>query len=190
VYYLHRDFTKVNPAAGVFEAPVDKHGFVIIRTNDITNPNSWQAWTSGSQYEAIEDMNFAVFLPQQDGIALNASGAQIIYDTIAQCYILIHAVSSEGGAIYYMTTKSLASPAWSGSAPIGGTATLTSDPAGPVVGFDGANYPSILDDSSGGFNYEFTNGSPQLFFSTFPSAYGGANTARDLYRVQLLITYH
>ena len=70
-----------------------------------------------------------------------------------------------------------------------GTATMTTDPAGPVVGFDGANYPSVLDDSSAGFNFEFTSGAPQLFFNTSPGAYGGDNSARDLYRVQLAITY-
>jgi hypothetical protein len=187
--YVHRDFTKVDPAAGVYEAPSDKDGYVIMRTNDITNPNSWQAWTSGSTYEAIGNMNFAVFLPQQRGIALNASGAELIYDTNAQCYILIHALFQKGSAIYFMTTKSLASPAWSDSTPISGTATLTSDPAGPVVGFWANNYPLILDDSSAGYNYEFTSGTPQLFFSTFPSTYGGDNMARDLYRVQLSITY-
>jgi len=187
--YIHRDFSKVNAAAGVFEAPIDKEGYVIIRTSDVTNPNSWQAWTSGSTYEAIGNMNFAVFQPQQHGIALNAGGAQIIYDTNAQCYILLHTLYQQGSAIYYMTTKSLASPVWSASKPISGTATLTSDPAGPVVGFYADNYPSILDDSSAGYNYEFTSGMPQMFFSTFPSTYGGDNTARDLYRVQLSITY-
>jgi len=94
-----------------------------------------------------------------------------------------------GNAVSYMTTKSLASPSWSQSTPILGTAQLITDPGGPVQGFNGANYPSILDNASSGFNFEFTSGNPQLFWSTFPGQYGGNNLARDVYRVQLSITY-
>lgn len=36
--------------------------------------------------------------------------------------------------------------------------------------FNDANYPSILDDNSSGFNFEFTSGNPQLFWSTFPNS--------------------
>jgi hypothetical protein len=187
--YIHRDFTKLDPAAGVYEAPIDKYGYVIIRTNDVTDPNSWQAWTSGSTYEPIANLDFGVFLPQQGGNGLNVGSPQIIYDTNAQCVVWIGALNGANGAVYYMTTKSLANPDWSEAIPIGGTSTLTSDPAGAVVGFNATNYPSILDDASGGYNYEFTSGNPKLFFNTFPSSYGGDNAARDLYSVQLLITY-
>ena len=189
-YYIHRDFTQINPAGGIFEAPIDKFGYVIMRTNDVTNPNNWQAWTSGSTYEAIANMNFNVFLPQQNGAPLNgATPPQIIYDTNAQSYILIHTLFGGSNAEYFMTTKSLANPAWSDSTPIMGTAALTTDPAGPVTGFNDANFVSILDDSSSGFNFEFSSGSPQLFFNTFPQQYGGDNLARDVYRLQLSVTY-
>jgi hypothetical protein len=188
-YYIHRDFTQINPAAGIYEAPIDKSGYVILRSNDLADPNSWQAWTSGSTYEPIANMDFGVFEPQQGGSSANAGSPQIIYDTNARCFIFTYAVYQGGGAVYYMTSKSLASPSWSAATAIVGTAALTTDPAGPVVGFTADNYPSTLDDSSSGFNYEFTDGSPQLFFSTFPGIYGGNNLARDLYRIQLSITY-
>jgi len=63
------------------------------------------------------------------------------------------------------------------------------DPAGGVIGFGDGNYASIIDAGSPGYNYEFTTGSPMLFYSTFPIRYGGDNIARDLYSVQLTITY-
>jgi hypothetical protein len=88
-----------------------------------------------------------------------------------------------------MTTKSLENPSWSESTPILGTAKLITDPAGPVQGFNDSNYPSILDSNSSGFNFEFTTGSPLLFYSTAPALYGGDNLARDVYRVQLSVTY-
>src|SRR2546422_4665359 len=73
--------------------------------------------------------------------------------------------------------------------PILGTAQLITDPGGPLQGFNDGNYPSILDNASTGFNFEFTSGSPLLFWSTFPGQYGGNNLGRDVYRVQLSVTY-
>jgi hypothetical protein len=188
--YIHRDFTLINPTAGVNEAPVDKAGYVIIRTSDITNPNGWQAWAGGGSYQPVTSQNFQTFTPRIAGVDLSAASAQIIYDTTAQCFILIHTLNQDGSAVYYMTTKSLANPSWSDAQAIAGTATLKSDPAGGVVGFGSLNYPSILDDSSPGFNFEFTgSGKPQLFYSTYPPTYGGANSARNIYRVPLSVTY-
>jgi len=188
-FYIHRDFAKIDPAQGIYMAPVDKTGYVLIRTNDITNPNGWQAWITGSTYEPVSQQNFGVFLPQQNGKSLNAPPPQIVFDMNAQCYILVHTIYGGSNAVNYMTTESLANPSWSESTPILGTAKLITDPAGPVQGFNDSNYPSILDTNSSGFNFEFTTGSPLLFYSTFPGQYGGDNLARDVYRVQLSVTY-
>ena len=190
VQYLQRDFTKINPAGGVYQAPLSKpQGFALLRTKDFTNPNGWEAWSSGNDYQPISRLNIGEFLPQQNGMALNAQPPQIIFDTHAQCYIMIFTLYLGSNAVYYATTKTLANPSWSAATPILGTAQLITDPGGPLQGFNGANYPSILDNSSSGFNFEFTNGSPLLFWSTFPGQYGGDNLARDIYRVQLSITY-
>jgi hypothetical protein len=181
-YYVHRNFSAIDPGAGVFEAPVDKSGFVILRTSDITNPNGWSAWTGGSGYGPVANGTFAVFAPKIAGVTLNAASVQLIYDTVAQCFILVHTLNQDGSPVYFSTTKSLANPAWSDAQEIVGTATLTTDPTGPVIGFGELFYPSILDDSSAGYNYEFTSsGRPQLFYSTYPS--------RNIYRVPLTITY-
>jgi hypothetical protein len=198
-YYIHRDFTQTNPSQGVYQAPVDKEGYALIRTNDVTNPNGWQAWTGGSTYQPLSNQNVAVFLPQQNGLQVNAAPPQIVFDTIAQSYILIYtpysvnscpgAVGCGSNAVYYITTKSLANPSWSQATPILGTAQLLTDPGGPLHGFNDGNYPSILDNSSAGFNFEFTSGNPLLFWSTFPGQYGGNNLGRDVYRIQLSVTY-
>jgi hypothetical protein len=188
-FHIHRDFAQIDPTHGVYQAPVDKYGYALMRTNDITNPNGWQAWTSSSTYEPISKLDFGVFLPQQNGSSLNAAPPQIIFDTNAQCYVLIHTLFGGSNAVYYMTTKSLASPGWSQSTPILGTAQLITDPGGPMWGFNDQNYPSIVDANSSGFNFEFTSGSPLLFYNTSPGQYGGDNLARDVYRVQLSITY-
>jgi hypothetical protein len=187
--YLHRDFSATNSTAGVYQAPVDKYGLTIIRTADITNPNGWQAWTGGGNYEPVANNEFAVFDPQMAGQSLNAASPQIIYDTNAQAFILTFTLFAPGSAVYYIMSPSLANPIWSQAQAIAGTATLISDPAGPVVGFYSLNYPSTLDDASSGYNYEFTSGSPQLFYSTHPPTYGGQNTARNIYRVPLTISY-
>ena len=188
-YFLHRDFTQLNPAQGVYSAPVDATGYILMRSADITNPNSWETWEGGGTFEAVADQHYTPFSPIQNGTSVNSPPPQIIYDTTAQCYILIHTLYGGSNPVYYMTTKSLANPSWTNDATIGGTAALVTDPGGPVVGFNDANYVSIIDPSSSGYNFEFTGGSPLLFYSTLPSQYGGVNTARDLYRVQLTITY-
>jgi hypothetical protein len=198
-YYIHRDFTQINPPQGVYQAPVDEgEGYALMRTNDVTNPNGWQAWT-GSNYQPLSTQNIAVFLPQRNGSQVNAAPPQIIFDTTVQSYILIYtpyslnscpgAIGCGSNAVYYITTKSLANPSWSQSAPILGTAQLVTDPGGPVQGFNDGNYPSILDNASTGFNFEFTSRNPILFWSTFPGQYGGNNLGRDVYRVQLSISY-
>jgi len=176
VLYIHRDFTQINPSQGVYEAPIDKAGYTLIRTSDVTNPNGWQAWTGGGTYQPLSNQNIAVFLPQLNGPI--AAPPQIIFDTNAESYILIftpYSLTSCPGAIGcgsnpvdYATTKSLANPSWSQPTPILGTAQLITDPGGPLQGFNDGNYPSILDNASTGFNFEFTSGSPLLFWSTFP----------------------
>jgi hypothetical protein len=191
--YYHRDFTQINPAAGVYQAPMDKEGFVLIRTNDFTNPNGWQAWTGGSTYEPLANQNFKAFYPQRGGASIHAWSPTFLFDTNAQTFIVTFAGDGRHDSVYYMTTKSLANPSWSDAVPILGTQELVTDPAGgPWVGFTGANYPSILDSCSSGFNFEFsTSGKPWLFFSTAPGLYGDHNpdNRNDVYRVQLQITY-
>lgn len=190
-FYTHRDFTQVDPTKGMYQAPIDANGYALLRTDDVSNPNNWQVWAGGSTYQPVSNGSIAVFLPLQNGVTLNAPPPQIIFDTVAQCYILIHTINGAGSnAVYFMTTKSLANPVWSDSNPIGGTSQLLTDPGGPQYGFNDTNYPSILDNSSPGFNFEFTSGAPILFWSTFPAQYGGDNLARDIYQIQLSVTYH
>jgi len=188
-FYIHRKFSAIDPASNVYEAPVDGYGYILMRTNDLTNPGSWQIWQGGSTFGAMNSGTLQPFSPMVNGGSANAAPPQIIYDQNAQCYILIFTIYGQNGAVYYMTTKSLATPDWSAATTITGTANIVSDPGGPVTGFGGDNYVSIIDESSAGYNFEFTTGSPQLFFSTFPSQYGGDNLARDLYRLPLTISY-
>jgi hypothetical protein len=188
-YYIHRDFSQINPTQGQYQAPIDNFGFVLIRTNDFTDPNGWQAWSGGSVYEPLANLHFQTFLPQSNGASMNALTPQLIFDTVAQRTVMISTVFGGSNPVYYSTTASLANPSWSDAMPIVGTVQLTTDPAGPVQGFNDASYPSILDPNSGGYNFEFTSGNPLLFYSTSPGAYGGDNLARDVYRVQLSVTY-
>jgi hypothetical protein len=198
-FYIHRDFTQINPAAGQYQAPIDNTGYVIIRTSDFTKPDGWEAWSGGNTYTPIAQQNFQTFEPTLAGAPANAAPPQLVYDINAQAYLLVFTNFGGSNAVYYTSTPSMANPNWSPAAPILGTAQLVSDPGGPldggggnygpVVGFNDANYPSIIDPQSPGYNFEFTSGSPQLFFSTAPWLVGGVNTARDLYRVQLAVTY-
>jgi hypothetical protein len=188
-----RDFTKINAAAGVYQAPMVKEGIVLIRTTDFRNPNGWEAWTGGSTYEPVSNGKYETFHPKSGGTTMATWSPTFIYDTNAQAYILIFCDRSKmTGPIFYMTSKTLASPSWSDYAAIQGSQQVNTDPAvGPdKVGFNAAHFPSIIDPSSSGFNFESTSsGSPWLFWSTAPGIYNRREFKNEVFRVQLSITY-
>jgi len=188
-YSIHRDFTPIDLANGNAEAPIDKFGYVLMRTSDPGNPNGWQAWNGGAVFNDISSQQFLPFLPQSNGAALDVATPQLVYDTVAQCYILFFTRYGQPTSVYYTTTKSLAAPAWSEATAIVGSAQFVSDAAGQVAGFNNENYVSIIDPKAAGFNFDSTSGSPMLFYNTSPAAYGGDNQARDVYRVQLTVNY-
>ena len=189
----HRDFTRIDPVTG--QAPIDKYGYVLMRTTDLTRPSGWEGWVSGSQYTPMAGHGFSAFSPRKNGADLNAASPQIIFDTKAQSYIAIFTLFGDPGPIYYMTTPSLANPSWSEAIPIGGTAATQVDPRSPIVnaacntGFQDRNYVSLMDTHSAGLNFEFTDGDPWLFYIVNPVGCGGSNEARDIYRLRLVIDY-
>ena len=191
-YFVHRDFSRLDPATG--QAPSDKFGFELIRTTDLTQPSSWEAWISGTHFEPLANGGYAIFRPKKNGIDLQATQLQMIYDTNATVFVAIF-TQGEKGAIYYMTTPSLANPSWSEAVAISGTDTFQKDPRSPRQnlicnkGFSSNNYVSLIDSHSAGLNFEFTSGHPWLFYVTNPAECGGDNLARDLYRVLLFFDY-
>jgi hypothetical protein len=190
-FVIHRDFGKLN--LKTYEAPVDKYGYVLLRTADVTNPAGWEAWVSGTTFDLITHGDYGTFLPQQNGVGLNTSQPQIIFDTNTQTYIAIFTQWGKNGGVYYMTSKSLAAPVWSDAQLISGTTKFQADPRGPRKacnrGFWAGDYVSIIDTNSPGMNFEFTGGAPWMFYAVNPARCGGDNLARDLYRVQLSISY-
>jgi len=131
--YIHRDFTQLDPAHGLYEAPIDNAGYVLIRTSDFTNPNGWQVWGGGSVYNPVASLQFLAFFPQSNGTSLNAAAPQLIHDTVSGSFLLIFTVFGGVNPVYFMTSPSLAAPVWTDAKPIAGSATLISDPAGPVT---------------------------------------------------------
>jgi len=190
---IHRDFSHLDSTTG--QAKVDKYGYVLVRTADITRPSGWEAWSRGDDFSPIGKGRYNSFLPQKNGTTLNASQPQIIYDTNAKVYVAIFALHGDLGPIYFMTTPSLANPSWSEAAEISGTSALQIDPRSTRAnsacnkGFGAINYVSFFDSHSAGLNFEFTDGDPWLFYVVNPAKCGGSNLARDLYRVQLAIDY-
>ena len=189
-YYLQRDFKQIDTVNSRYEAPVTRSGYVLMRTADIADPNGWQAWAGARKFVPIAGGMLQTFQPKRRGVALDCAPAQIIYDVNAHCYILIFTLFGGSNPVYFMTTRSLAAPTWSEMAPIAGTERLVTDPVTATRGFNDTNYPSILDPGSAGFNFEYTRGTPLLFFNTSASRPGTDNSARDIYRVQLSVKYN
>jgi hypothetical protein len=191
-FEIHRNFNDLNMQTG--EAPIDKYGYALIRTRDIAEPSGWEAWVSGDVFHPIEWGDFSVFLPEMNGSVMNASQPQIIFDVNAHTYIVIFTLWGANGPVYYMTSRSLAEPSWSDAQVITGTASFQPDPRGPAgnpcnTGFGPGNYVSDIDPNSSGMNFEFTSGSPWMFYVVNPAECGGNNLARDIYRVRLSISY-
>lgn len=190
---IHRDFTRLDSTTG--QAKVDKYGYVLIRTADITRPSGWEAWSRDDVFSPIEKGRYNTYRPQKNGITLNASQPQIIYDTNAKVYVAIFPLHGDLGPIYFMTTSSLANPLWSDAVEINGTGTYKIDPRSLQInsacnkGFGASNYISLIDSHSAGLNFEFTDGDPWLFYVVNPARCGGNNLARDMYRIQLVIDY-
>jgi hypothetical protein len=188
--HYKRDFSLINPGAGQWAAPLVKNGLAMIRTSDISNPNGWEVWTGGSSWASpITSENVGTFLPMLNGVPAAwvpnpyefpgpAWNADIIFDTEAELYILIftNGTPSSSGPVCYMTSQSLAAPVWSDYRPIIGTDTVV---VGATTGFGGPNYVSMIDPNSPGFNFEYTNGNPRLYYVT----------GRKLYQLQLQTTY-
>ena len=185
--HYHRDFT------GTLQYPLpglDKNGLCIIRTQDFTNPSGWEVWTGGSNWASpITRDNVGTFLPMLNGVPIAwtpnpyqfpgpAWAPDIIFDTVAHQFILIftHGTPSSSGPMGYITSPSLATPVWSDYRHIIGSDTVV---VGPGRGFGGPNYVSMIDPNSPGFNFEYTNGNPRLYYVT----------GRNLYRLQLQTTY-
>jgi hypothetical protein len=189
----HRDFSRLDSKTD--QAPVDKYGFELIRTTDFTRPFGWEAWVSGDRYVPIANGGYNTFRPKKNGVNLNAAQTQLIYDIKAKVFVAIFTLYGSPGPIFYMTTPSLANPAWSDATEIIGTATFQVDPRSPRPnaacnkGFAASNYVSLIDSHSAGLNFEFTDGDPWLFYVVNPVGCGGGNLARDLYRAQLVIDY-
>jgi hypothetical protein len=128
------------------QAPINKKDSVSPRTNDLTNPNGWQAWPGRAptnQFPSRLSKRFTrsgVVHPSMRG------RRHSFLDTNAQTFIVTFARHRRDDAVYYITTKSLANPSWSDAVPILDTQGLVTEPkGGPWVDFNGANYPSMIE---------------------------------------------
>jgi hypothetical protein len=188
--YQHRDFSQINPAADRYDAPVDAEGLVLIRTNDFTNPNHWQAWSGGNTWDLIANRNYKVFNPQRGGVSVPVWPGSVIFDENARIYIVVANALGSGRVaqntpVGYMTTKSLANPSFSDYTAIEGVPRVDPTAFWP--------YTTIIDPDSSGFNFEYSSsGHPLLFWNDDGPLVNGhhliANRS-DIYHAQLAITY-
>lgn len=117
-FELHRNFKDLNLQTG--EAPIDKYGYALIRTKDVTKPSGWEAWVSnnasGGVFHPIEKGDFSVFLPQNewfdherraaaDHLRRECAGLHChFYSLGSQRFGLLHDHQQPGGAIVVGST--------------------------------------------------------------------------------------
>ena len=113
-FLMERDLTKLNPVTNLAPPIPDKHGFVIMRTLDISKPTSWEGWVSGDTFEPMSNKSYHSFLPQINNKKIATAASDIIYDTNAKVYILTFVANhGEDKSIFFITSPSLANPNWS-----------------------------------------------------------------------------
>jgi hypothetical protein len=174
--YQHRDFSGPGP-----QGVVDRIGMTLIRTSDISSTRGWHVWNKEASYTSISTTSEPFTVIRGD---LNTLAGSLVYDTLAQKYILIYYDWNKPLLIWYMTLDDLDNPVFSEPKTIVGS-DIYVRAAGFPPGFD-ASYFKILDPLSPGQNFEFTGENPFLFYTvTDPSDV----YLRDIYRVQLKINH-
>lgn len=186
--YKHHDFTQVSATQP--NAPIDRQGLIVMRSQDLTNPNNWEAWSGGSAWAPISNQTYKVFQSQFNGSNVNVWVNNLIYDRKAQTYIaVVTAISGDAvqsAPVGYLTTTSLANPSFSDYTPIAGVGdALNPDAFWP--------YTTMIDPESSGYNFEYSeSGRPLLLWGNGGPLVNGHHllTNRDdLYYAQLSITY-
>ena len=64
-FEIHRNSKDLDVQTG--EAPIDKYGYMLVRTKNISEPQGWEAWVSGDVFDPITKGDFNAFLPQSNG---------------------------------------------------------------------------------------------------------------------------
>lgn len=189
----YRNLNRLNPEDA--RAPVERYGYAILRTRDISRAAGWEVWSGGNKYKPAKISNLEVFVPEKNGRPMRMAVPNIIYDLNARVYVLFFTLRGEGKGLYYITTASLASPSWSSASMVEGGDVFQPDPRRADVGnacnvgLIPSNYPSVIDAASPGWNFEFTYGKPWMYYTVNHARCGGKNLNRDVFRVRMNFKY-
>eukprot|EP01084_Bolivina_argentea_P226970 383338_1 len=163
-------------------------GMCLWRTNNLSDPNAWRGYNGSSNgfnvqsVDPYSQQNNNSFNPHQHVCQLSDTLDQEFqwswtFNTITNMYIHVgvNRTSQTDGWIMYTYSKNML------------------DWAEPVqllpLNFTGAGhkiaYPSLIDETSLGVNYEYTNENPWLYLSRWQQSKGNP---RDLIRIKLQIS--
>ncbi|MFZ9888489.1 MAG: hypothetical protein ACO3JL_13405, partial [Myxococcota bacterium] len=149
----------------------------LLRTSDLSDPGSWRVYDGSSFVLPTEPLPVLEGTTAYDHVGVTYHGGL--------CAWLLHFFSYADQKLYFSTSATLATLEMSPRRELQGQGhfLVTADALRP--GFVAANYATLIDPSSVGFQLDRSVAAPYLYYSSFdPSAV----LERDIYRVPLRIT--
>lgn len=177
-----------------------KRGVCLMRNNDISNPNSWKAWDGNGFNISVNanpyrNPNLHAAEHVCTPVSQHLPATSWTYNTILHEYISVGHMSlndnvtgERGEAFGYSTSPDMIH--WSRPTVIQKVNWLIGYVQSAIgSGVEGQEYPSLLDPTSAGRNFEFSGAHPYLYFTHVPPKTGmGDFQNRDLYREPLSIS--
>ena len=175
VYTINRDET---------DGSLKSLGLSLIRTIHIAEPDFWEYWDPSLFPGAFRTIHGEVEeLPVLPGSAY-WDMASLSYNTSLCQYLLTYHDSFPGvNEMFYITADTLSTPEeWSVPQEIQGQ-DLFQARFGDAPGFFNYQYPTQLDPTSEGYNFEYTGENPYFYYSNMHDP-----NNRDIFRIQLMLT--
>jgi len=171
-----------------------KGGTCLYRSDDVTDPSHWRAW-DGKGFNVV--VNATVYrqkdLDPTQHICKPVFGqppSSWTYNTVLKEYVAIVGTKDSGDQSFaYVTSKGKDMTHWSKPKTLMQTTFAQFHASRKGSGVSGQTYPSLLDPTSPGMNFEYSGAHPYLYFTRFnPKVKHGDWHNRDLIRVPLEVS--
>lgn len=166
-----------------------KTGTCLYRSDDVSQPDHWRAW-DGKDFTVVmnatpyRDQNLD---PKQHLCqpVFNSAPSSWSFNTTLNKYVAVVGMNGGGFTFAYVTSDDMIH--WTAPKALMKTTFKQFQASKKGAKVSGQTYPSMLDPTSAGMNFEFTGDHPYLYFARFNPKSGNWHN-RDIIRVQLNVS--